>query len=525
MPPRVEISKYLELGEAEPKKFGEKLERLQQKVGPLCVGLDTDWGKVPGEFKVLGREEGTFQFNKTIIDSTFDLVCAFKPNTAFYEDTPEGEKALERTIEYIHKKYPYIPVIGDIKKADIGSTNEGHIRSAFERYKFDAVTINPLFGENAMQPFLDMEDKGIIVVVKTSNPGSEEFQNLPVSIDDVATNKEELVELYQAVGNTKMPMYLAMAWRISRFWNKNKNCCVVVGATYPEELSLVRKIAPNIQILLPGVGTQGAEIQSTVVNGMDQNGQGMIINASRSIIFAERQENETVGDAARREATKLKKEINYYRENPEGMTEPQKLLADALFEIGAIEFGAFKLKLHDKNPTAPLSPIYINHRVLRSASPEVKLLACRVYQELTKDLQFDVYADVPTAITPIVSILSQITGIPMITPRTDKKTHGSGSQIDGVFRKGDTAVLFDDLITEGDSKFPAIEVLEENSVNVKDVVFLVDREQGGVQLLEKKGYKCHAAFKISDLLRYYLRVGRIDQQKYDEVRNYFVANR
>ena len=113
----------------------------------------------------------------------------------------------------------------------------------------------------------------------------------------------------------------------------------------------------------------------------------------------------------------------------------------------------------------------------------------------------------------------------MITPRTDKKTHGSGSQIDGVFRKGDTAVLFDDLITEGDSKFPAIEVLEENSVNVKDVVFLVDREQGGVQLLEKKGYKCHAAFKISDLLRYYLRVGRIDQQKYDEVRNYFVANR
>ncbi len=141
--PRNEASKHLEFGETEPKKFGEKLERLQRRVGSLCIGLDSAWSMIPGEFKILKREEGVFQFNKTIIDSTFDLVCAFKPNTAFYEDTPEGEKALERTVEYIHKKYPYIPVIGDIKRADIGNTNEGHIRTAFERYKFDAVTVNP----------------------------------------------------------------------------------------------------------------------------------------------------------------------------------------------------------------------------------------------------------------------------------------------------------------------------------------------------------------------------------------------
>lgn len=525
MPPRVEISKYLELGEAEPKKFGEKLERLQQRVGALCIGLDSDWRKVPGEFKVLGREEGTFQFNKAIIDRTFDLVCAFKPNTAFYEDSPEGERALERTVEYIHEKYPYIPVAGDIKRGDIGNTNEGHIRTAFERYKFDAVTVNPWLGQKALEPFLDMEDKGIICVVKTSNPGSDEFQNLPVSIDRVATNREELLELFEAVGSTEMPMYLAMAWRISRFWNAKNNCSIVVGATYPEELSLVRKVVPNMQILLPGIGTQGAEVQATVVNGMDQNGQGMIINASRSVIFAKREEDETVGDAAKREAGKLRKEINYYRENPEGMTQSQKELADALFEIEAVQFGAFKLKLHEKKPTAPLSPIYFDLRVLRSASPEVKLLACRVYQELMKNLEFDVFADVPTAITPIVSILSQITGVPMVTPRTDKKTYGRGAQVDGTFKRGDTAILIDDLITEGDSKFPAIEVLQGNEVNVRDIVFLIDREQGGVQLLEKKGYKCHAAFTISNLLRYYLRSGQIDQKRYDEVKNYFAASR
>ena len=525
MPPRVEISKYLELGEAEPKKFGEKLERLQRRVGPLCIGLDSDWSKVLGEFKVLGREEGTFQFNKIIIDSTSDLVCAFKPNTAFYEDTPEGERALERTVEYIHKKYPYIPVIGDIKRGDIGNTNTGYIRTAFDRYKFDAVTVNPWLGQEALQPFLDMGDKGIIGVVKTSNPGSEEFQNLPVPINRVTTNKEELLELYEAVGDTEMPIYLAMAWRISKFWNKNNNCCIVVGATYPEELSLVRKIVPNMQILLPGVGTQGAEVQATVANGMDQNGQGMIINASRSVIFAIREAGETVRDAARREAKKLQKEINYYRENPEGMTQSQKELANALFEIGAVKFGSFRLRLHEKNPTAPLSPIYFDLRLLRSASPEVKLLACRVYQELMKDLSFDLFADVPTAITPILSILSQITGIPMVTPRTDKKSYGSGAQVDGTFRRGDTAILIDDLITEGDSKFPAIEVLEGNGVDVRDIVFLVDREQGGVQSLEEKGYRCHAAFTISNLLRYYLRSGQIDQRKYDEVKSYFAANK
>ncbi|MCL4418560.1 orotidine-5'-phosphate decarboxylase [Patescibacteria group bacterium] len=525
MPPKVELSRHLELGEIEPRDFGTKLERLQRKVGPLCIGLDTDWSKVPGEFKELGREEGTFQFNKTIIDSTFDLVCAFKPNTAFYEDDPQAEAALERTVGYIHTKYPYIPVIGDIKRADIGNTNTGHIRTAFDRYGFDAVTVNPWLGQEALKPFLDMEDKGIIAVVKTSNPGSEEFQDLPVSINRVATNREELLELYEAVGNTEMPMYLAMAWRISRFWNKNNNCSIVVGATYPEDLSLVRKIAPNMQILLPGIGTQGGEVQTTVANGMDQNGQGMIMNASRSVIFATREEGESVGDAARREAEKLREEINYYRENPEGMTSSQKELADALLEIGAVKFGAFKLKLHEKNPTAPLSPIYIDLRVLRSAPPEIKLLACKVYRDLMKNLSFDLLADVPTAITPIVSVLSQITGIPMVTPRTDKKSYGSGAQIDGAFRRSDTAVLIDDLITEGDSKFPAIEVLEGSGINVRDIVFLVDREQGGVQLLEKKGYRCYAAFTISNLLRYYLRSGRIDQRRYDDVKSYLAKSR
>lgn len=123
-----EYLKQLEPGEREPKTFNEKLKRLWRREHLGCVGLDSDWGKIPGEFKPLGREEGTFQFNKKIIDSTVDLVCAFKPNISFYEDTIEGEKALKRTVAYLHETYPYLPVICDAKRGDIGNTNDGYIR-------------------------------------------------------------------------------------------------------------------------------------------------------------------------------------------------------------------------------------------------------------------------------------------------------------------------------------------------------------------------------------------------------------
>ena len=502
-----------------PKTFTEKLERLQERGNFVCVGLDSDWSKIPGEFKELGREEGTFQFNRAIIDSTADLVCAYKPNIAFYEDSAEGERALERTVEYIRGKYPFVPVIGDAKRGDIGNTNEGYIRALFERYNFDAVTIYPNMGAEALKPFLDREDKGIIVVCRTSNRGAEEFQDWPVPVSAVASNKTEMLELFEITGKTEIPYYLAMAHRIARHWNGKGNVGLVVGATYPGELEEVRKVAPDMQILLPGIGAQGAEVQSTVVAGMDERTGRIIVNSARGIIFAEREEGETVGQAARREAQKLREAINFYRINPEGMTDSQKEVADVLLQEGAIKFGAFKLKMHNKNPTAPLSPIYIDLRVLRSSSPDVKLKICRAYLDLMKDLQFDLLADVPTAITPIVTLLSQITGVPMISPRGDK-TYGSGAQIDGDYRTGQTALIIDDSITKGESKIGSADKLRGNGLNVKDVVVLVDREQGGTKDLIVHDLKLHSAFTISNLLRYYKRTGRIDQGLYDETMAY-----
>lgn len=197
-------------------------------------------------------------------------------------------------------------------------------------------------------------------------------------------------------------------------------------------------------------------------------------------------------------------------------------VAMGLFHIGAIKFGAFRLKLHEKNPNAPLSPIYVDLRLVRS-HPNLMDAVVAVFQQTAKKLKFDILADVPTAATPIVAVLSHTTRFPMITPR-EGKTHGSEAKIDGAFKKAQVALLVDDLITKADSKLAAIAVLESNGLIVKDVVVLVDREQGGREQLERVGYNLHAAYTLSSMLGYYWGNGAIDQNKYDEVISYLASN-
>ncbi len=509
-----------------PESFNGKVERLQKKGNYLCVGLDNSPSMIPSEYKVLGDEEGTFQFNKEIIDSTCDLVCAYKPNLAFYEESLEGERALERTVEYIHQRYPGISVIGDNKVGDIGPTSAAYARKLFRRYKFDAITVSPNLGAEALKPLLAEKDKGIIVVVKTSNPGGGEFQDLPIAIDDFTTDVDEKIELMRIAGGTKIPLYLAEANRVSRHWNKeNNNCAIVVGATYPDQAEQIRAIDSNIQFLVPGIGTQGGDLQRAVATSMNINKGGIMVNSSSGISFARREQIgpnqiETVGQAARREALKIRDGINYYRENPEGFTDSQRELAKALFDTGVIQFGDFKLNLHETHPEAPLSPIYVDQRVLRSAPNEVKLLAVKVINDLIRDLKYDVYADTPTAITWIVSLLSYLNDVPMVTPRGEK-THGSGAKIDGKYEPGKTiALAFDDVITSGASANGAINDLRAAGVIVKDFVALVNREQGGVQAIKNNNCTPRWIYDVSNLLRFYKRISLIDERTYNKCMNY-----
>jgi len=200
----------------------------------------------------------------------------------------------------------------------------------------------------------------------------------------------------------------------------------------------------------------------------------------------------------------------------------QEALALDLFEIKAIKFGAFKLKLHEKVPEAPLSPIYIDLRILRSF-PKALRRTVEALKELIIGLDFDLLADIPTAATPLVAVLSYELEIPMISPRKDEKTHGLSRRIDGVFQQGQTVLLLDDLITKADSKFEAIQSLQENGLRVRDVVVLVDREQGGARQLKEAGYTLHSVFKLGELLHYYFRQGRLEKTRYEEILRYLAT--
>jgi uridine monophosphate synthetase len=203
-----------------------------------------------------------------------------------------------------------------------------------------------------------------------------------------------------------------------------------------------------------------------------------------------------------------------------GPAEAERLAA-ALAEAGAVKFGAFRLKLHEERPDAPLAPLYIDLRVLRSF-PDQMDVAVETYRRLLDGLVFDLLADVPIGSSPFVAVLSHLMRVPMVTPR-EPKGHGTGATVEGVFRPGQTAVVVDDLVTRADSKLEAARRLESQGLRVRDIVVLVDREQGGAQQLAAAGYTLHAAVTLSDLLAIYRRTGVIDEDRYARVVEYIGA--
>ncbi len=253
----------------------------------VCVGLDPEIERLPRDIAM--QPSPIFQFNKAIIDATADLVCAYKPQFAHYA-AYEAEDQLERTIEYIHRSYPGIPVILDSKRGDVGNTAQRYAIEAFERYGADAVTVNPYLGGDSLEPFLQYEDKGVIILCRTSNPGGRDLQDL-----DVGGRK-----LYQVVAD--------MA---ARQWNSRGNCSLVVGATQPRELAEVREIVGKMPFLVPGVGAQGGDVAAAVTNGQTTDGTGLIISSSRAILYAGADEN--FSTAARAATEALRDQINASR--------------------------------------------------------------------------------------------------------------------------------------------------------------------------------------------------------------------
>jgi orotidine-5'-phosphate decarboxylase len=266
--------------------FFEKLDNASRKNHSLlCVGLDPDPDLMPHNISLLS-------FNQAIVEATSDLVCAYKPNLAFYEALGvEGMDALKRTLQNIPAD---IPVIADAKRADIGNTSRAYARALFDVLGFDASTVNPYLGYDAVEPFLQYKDKGTIILCRTSNAGAKDFQAL------LCKTSKGLQSLFEIV-----------AEKASQ-WNSNGNVGLVVSATYPDELRTIRRRHPEMPFLIPGIGAQGGDLALTIEYGLSPDGGKSIINSSRQVLYASR--GNDFAEAARKAALSLRDEINRYRD-------------------------------------------------------------------------------------------------------------------------------------------------------------------------------------------------------------------
>jgi orotidine-5'-phosphate decarboxylase len=258
----------------------------------VCVGLDPEPGKFPAHLR--NAPDAVFDFCRAVVDATADLVCAYKPQIAHFAAL-RAEDALERLIAHVHDAHPGIPVILDAKRGDIGSTAQHYATEAFERYRADAVTLNPYLGRDSIQPFLDRADKGVILLCHTSNPGAADLQDLIV----------------EGADGERLPLYQHLARIIARDWNGNGNCALVTGATWPEQLAQVRALVGDMPLLVPGIGAQGGDVEAVLRHGRTADGTGLMISSSRAILYAGH--GDDFAAAARQATETLRAQINRCR--------------------------------------------------------------------------------------------------------------------------------------------------------------------------------------------------------------------
>jgi uridine monophosphate synthetase len=465
----------------------------------LCVGLD------PRASDAMAARAECFR----LIEATADYAAVFKPNSAFYEAYgPKGMDVLREVIAHVPSG---IPVLLDAKRGDIADTSSAYARAVFDELGAHALTAHPYIGRDGLAPFFERPERGVFVLCKTSNPDAAEFQSLPVNVPQSAIRNPQLFEVIAQHSQT---------------WSAHGNVGLVVGATYPAALRRVRELAPAAWILVPGIGAQSGDLQASIAAGLRADGLGLIVNASRSIARAAN---------PREEAKRLRDEINGYKwqgargKGQEARSESQMAnahlqssisnlqspitnyssLAQDLITSGCVRFGQFTLK------SGLSSPIYIDLRRLVSYPAILKRVA-QAYAELLCNLKFDRLAGIPYAGLPIATAVGLALERPVVYPRSETKSYGLKASVEGEYQAGETVAVIDDLITTGGAKIEAIQKLEAVGLKVRDVVVLIDREQGARASLAAAGYQLHAVATLNALADEWLRAGAIAQTQYEE---------
>ncbi|HHW88718.1 MAG TPA: orotidine-5'-phosphate decarboxylase [Chloroflexi bacterium] len=475
------------------RKLANAIERNQSL---LCVGLDPAPDQIPTLYRQSDDDAAAaiLAWNRAIVAQTADLVCAYKPNIAFYEALgAAGMATLRATLAAIPAD---IPVILDAKRGDIGSTAAAYAAACFDDLKADAVTLSPYLGRDSIDAFARYADKGLFVLCHTSNPSAGEFQELEIA-DWRSLDREPNQPLYVHVART------AVSW--------SPNVGLVVGATFPEAVARVRAAAPRAWFLAPGIGAQGGDLETTLAAGLRADGLGVIVNASRSIANAA---------DPRRAAQEMRAAINAARQKvaaapvaptPGAEIAPSlRALVIELADLGAVRFGNFTLA------SGIQSPIYIDLRLLVSR-PKLLARAAEAYAALLADTPCDRIAGVPYAALPIGTAVAIAADKPLIYPRKEVKEHGLGKLIEGAWTAGDRVAIIEDLITSGGSTINTAETLRAAGLVVEHAVVLIDREQGGAARLAQAGITAHAVLTLTQILDILVKVGRLDAVKRQEV--------
>lgn len=444
----------------------------------LCVGLDPHGEDLSEPSAAAARE-----FCLRLIEASAPYAAAFKPNSAFFEVFgAAGMQALQDVIAAVPEG---IPVLLDAKRGDIGSTAAAYARAAFGELKAGALTVSPYLGQDAVAPFLEDPAKGIFLLCKTSNPGAGDLQDL---------------------GAGGQPVYLHVA-RLAQEWDQHGNVGLVVGATYPAELAAVRAAAPGLWILAPGIGAQGGDLQAAVHAGLREDGLGLLAPASRAVSRA--------ADPAAA-AAELREALNTARGSKAQTARSvfrHAQLADDLLRLGCVQFGEFKLK------SGQLSPIYLDLRRL-VGDPAALARAAAAYSAVLGGLRFDRLAALPYAALPLGAAIAIHGGWPLVYPRKESKDYGTRSVVEGPYEPGETAVVIDDLVTTGESKFEGIGKLQAAGLKVREIVVLVDRQAQGQDAFGPRGLALHAVLRLPELLDYWREQGAISAQQHQATLRY-----